>query len=135
MKDCIFCKIVKGEIPCYKVYEDENALAFLDINPFSIGHTLIIPKNHSRWVWDIEKNEYKKLMEKVHYIANMLRKTFNTEWVEEIIMGIGVEHVHIHLLPRKLGDGLGEIPTHPLKVKPEKEQLQDIANKIKENLS
>ncbi len=53
MKDCIFCKIVRGEIPCHKIYEDDGFLAFLDINPQSPGHTQVIPKKHYRWVWDL----------------------------------------------------------------------------------
>jgi histidine triad (HIT) family protein len=134
MTDCVFCKIAKGEIPSYKVYEDSNMIAFLDIKPYAIGHVLVIPKKHSAWVWDMNKEEYSKLMEKIHYLANVLRKTFDTEWVEEIIAGIGVSHSHIHLLPRQRNDDLGEIPIKPLKSKPSEKELKEITEKIRKNL-
>ncbi len=132
--NCVFCKIVKGEVPCYKIWEDDNFLAMLDINPYAIGHVLIIPKKHSKWVWDMNSENYKKLMEKVYYLANILRKVFHTEWVEEVIMGIGIEHTHVHLLPRKRDDGLGEIPIKPLVPKLSEEEMSKIAKKIKDFL-
>ena len=129
--DCIFCKIARGEIPSEKVYENAEIVAFLDINPYAIGHILIIPKKHSKWVWDMENEDYKGLVIKVKELANILRKVFNTEWVEEIIAGIGVPHSHIHLLPRQKNDGLGEIPIKPLSSKPSQKQMKKIAEKIK----
>jgi|SRR3989339_638694 len=130
-KDCIFCKIVKGEIPCYKVYEDKNVISFLDINPYAPGHIMVVPKNHSRWLWDMSSEEYGVLTERVHYLANVLREAFETDWVEEVVAGIGVEHTHIHLMPRRRDDGLGEVPIHPLKNKLSKEEMEEIAGKIK----
>ena len=130
-EECIFCKIIKGEIPCYKIWEDTDFMAFLDINPYAIGHVLIIPKKHFRWIWDMHLDDYKKLMEKVHYLANVLRKTFDTEWVEEVIAGVGVNHTHIHLLPRKKDDGLGEVPIKPLIPKPLEEEMSKTVKKIK----
>jgi len=66
MDDCIFCKIVKGEIPAFKVYEDNDFLAFLDINPISVGHTLLIPKKHYRWVYDVPNfGEYWQVAQKI----------------------------------------------------------------------
>lgn len=132
--DCIFCKIVKGEIPCYKVYEDSNCLVFLDIEPFSKGHILIIPKKHSDWLWDMDSKDYSYLMEKSFYLANVLKKTFKTDWVEEVVAGVGVQHTHIHLLPREKNDGLGILPTEPLKVKLKKEEMIEIVKNIKKNL-
>ena len=77
--DCIFCKIVSGKIPCYKVYEDENFLAFLDIRPLNLGHTLVIPKKHFRWVWDVPNiGEY---FEVVCKIAVAEQKAFDTEMI------------------------------------------------------
>jgi len=133
-KDCIFCKIVKGEIPAVKVYEDEKVIAIPDINPYAKGHIMVIPKEHSRWVWNMKKEEYIYLMEKVKYLAEVLRKAFNVEWIEEVIAGIGVPHTHIHLLPRKENDGLGEVPTKPLDPKPTEQEQKKIIEKIKENL-
>jgi histidine triad (HIT) family protein len=133
-KECIFCKIIRGEIPCDRIYEDKDVLAFLDINPFVKGHLLVIPKKHSRWIWDIEDGDYRTLVEKTKYLANVLRKSFDTDWVEEVIAGIGVEHSQIHLLPRKRDDGLGEIPTRPLESKLSKEEIKEILESIKKNL-
>lgn len=132
VNDCIFCKIVRKEIPCYNIYEDEKVLAFLDINPYVRGHLLIIPKKHSKWLWDMSIEEYSYLNEKAHYLANVLRKAFDTEWVEEIVAGIGVQHTHIHLLPRKKDDGLGEIPTKPLSNKLSEQEMKRIVEMIRE---
>lgn len=131
--DCIFCKIANGEIPSHKVYEDADFLAFLDINPFSMGHTLIIPKKHSKWVWDMEQEDYLMLMGKVKYLADALKKTFYTDWVVEGIAGIDVPHAHIHIIPRQMGDGLGAFPNKVLNPKPSEQEMQDIAKRIKEN--
>ena len=134
LNDCVFCKIVKGEIPCYKVYEDSNCLAFLDIEPFSKGHLLIIPKKHSDWLWDMKSGDYAHLMEKSLFLAKVLRKTFKTDWVEEVVAGVGVQHTHIHLLPRVKNDNLGILPTEPLNVKLTKEEMIEIVKDIKKNL-
>ena len=134
MEDCIFCKITNGEIPSYKVYEDENFLAFLDINPFTKGHTLVIPKKHYKWVWDLPENEYADLFEKIKLIAKALEKTFNTEWIVEGIAGIDIPHAHIHIIPRQIGDGLGAFPNKLLDPKPSDEEMEEIAEKIKSNI-
>jgi histidine triad (HIT) family protein len=101
MEDCIFCKIVAGEIPCYKIYEDENYLAFLDIFPFDEGHTLVIPKNHCRYVWD--EPGVGAYFEFVRRIAEHYR-SLGYEYVDSISMGRGVPHAHIHLIPHN-GEG------------------------------
>ena len=129
-KVCIFCKIIKGEIPCYKVYEDSDSLAFLDINPFVKGHMLIIPKKHYHWLWDMEDEDYIPLMKTVKLIANKLKLAFDIEWVEEVVAGIGVDHAHVHLLPRRPDDGLPEVPTTPLEPRLSKEELEEIRKKI-----
>ena len=97
MENCIFCKIVAGEIPSYKVYEDDNFLAFLDINPQSPGHVQVIPKRHHRWVWDVPNaGEYFEVVRKV---AKAQQKAFDTEWILEKIVGEDVEHAHIWVFP------------------------------------
>lgn len=99
MKDpnCIFCKIVAGEIPAYKVYEDENFLAFLDINPRSPGHVQVIPKDHVRWVWDVPNaGEYFEVAKKV---AMAQRQAFNTESIWSRVVGDEVPHAHIWIFP------------------------------------
>ena len=92
MDDCIFCKIIKGEAPSYKVYEDDDFFAFLSIVPLNPGHTLVIPKKHFRWVWDVPNiGEY---YEAVGKIANAMRKAFNIEWVVSLVAGEEVPHAH-----------------------------------------
>ena len=98
MQDCIFCKIVRSELPSHKVYEDENYLAFLDIHPQAPGHTLIIPKTHYRWVWDIPNiGPYFEVVKK---IAKAMQQTFGS--IEEIhsrVIGEEVPHAHVWLYP------------------------------------
>ena len=98
MKDCIFCRIAKGEIPCFKIYEDKDFLAFLDIAPFTEGHTLVIPKQHYRWVWDVPNiGEYFKIVQK---IAKNFQKNLGDDYVSSFIAGNDVPHAHIHILPK-----------------------------------
>jgi histidine triad (HIT) family protein len=102
-EDCIFCKIVSGDIPAHKVYEDENYVAFLDINPTSPGHVQVIPKDHYRWVWDVPNTEeYFKVAKK---IALAQRKAFDTDFVLSKIMGDEVEHAHIWVFPNNKVEG------------------------------
>lgn len=127
--DCIFCKIIAGEIPCYKVYEDNDFLAFLDITPRNPGHVLVIPKKHYRWVWDVP--EIGKYYELVGRIANAERKAFGTEWVVSAVFGEEVPHAHVWLVPRFADDGhggsldLGNVK----KISPE--EMENIAKKIR----
>lgn len=95
--NCIFCKIVKGEIPSHKVYEDDSFLAFLDIRPLSPGHTLVIPKEHFRWVWDVpEAGAYFEVVKK---IALAQKKAFDTDEVFSKIIGEEIFHAHIWVFP------------------------------------
>ncbi|OHA59744.1 MAG: hypothetical protein A2607_02230 [Candidatus Vogelbacteria bacterium RIFOXYD1_FULL_42_15] len=95
--NCIFCKIVDGEIPAYKAYEDEDFLAFLDINPQSPGHLLVIPKKHYRWVWDVPNvADYFTVATK---LAKVLQQSFETDSVWSRITGEEVPHAHIWLFP------------------------------------
>ena len=99
MNNCIFCKIVRKEIPAHIVYEDNNFLAFLDINPQSPGHTQVIPKKHMRWVWDCENiGEYFEVVKK---IALAQRKAFNTDFILSRIVGDEIGHAHIWVFPNK----------------------------------
>lgn len=99
----IFKKIIDGEIPSYKIYEDENFLVFLDIYPEAPGHTLIIPKEEVVWVWDVEQyDEYWQLARK---IAKTLQKSFGTEMIVCKIFGEEVPHAHIKLFPAIPKDG------------------------------
>lgn len=98
MDDCIFCKIIAGEIPCYKVYEDDLFLAFLDINPRNLGHTLLIPKKHSRWVDDVQP--YDLYWQTAKKISTAIQKVTNCATVSKVVIGLDVPHAHIHLIPR-----------------------------------
>jgi len=99
MNDSIFTKIVKGEIPCYKVYEDERTLAFLDIHPAVPGHTLVISKKQVEFVWDLPDEDYRAVMETTKKVALRLREALGTTHVGERIVGVDVPHAHVQLLP------------------------------------
>ncbi len=97
MENCIFCKIVAGEIPAEKIFEDGNFLAFMDINPRSPGHVQVIPKNHCRWVWDVPNvGEY---FEVVKNIVKAQQKAFGTEAIWCRITGEEIPHAHIWIFP------------------------------------
>lgn len=91
--NCIFCRIVAGEIPAYRVYEDSNFLAFLDIRPLSPGHTLVIPKDHHRFVWDVP--HVGSYFEVVRQVARALQQVSGTDEVYSKIIGEEVPHAHI----------------------------------------
>jgi histidine triad (HIT) family protein len=99
MSDCIFCKIVRKEIPADIVYEDDSFVAFLDIHPQSPGHTQVIPKKHYRWVWDMSSSEVGEYFQVAHKIANAQRKAFETDFVLSRIIGDEVPHAHIWIFP------------------------------------
>jgi histidine triad (HIT) family protein len=95
----IFSKIIAGEIPAYKVAEDDNFLAFLDINPLAKGHTLVIPKKETDHVFDIEDQEYQQLFLFAKKVANGIKKCTPCLKVGVAIIGLEVAHAHIHLVP------------------------------------
>ncbi|MDD4333020.1 MAG: HIT family protein [Patescibacteria group bacterium] len=130
--DCIFCKIIAGEIPCYKVYEDENFLAFLDIRPLNPGHTLVIPKKHYRWVWDHEN--IGAYYEAVGKVANAIRQAFNTDYVVSMVFGEEVAHAHVWLVPRLPNDDHGGAIDLKAVKNLSKEEMAEIAEKIKKNI-
>ena len=98
MKDCIFCKIIKGEIPSYKVYEDRNFVVFLDIRPLTKGNTLVVPKKHYRWTYDVPNfGAYWEVAKKVGLAS---KKAFKAEWICFLTLGFEVPHAHIRVIPR-----------------------------------
>lgn len=130
MDDCIFCKIVKGDIPCHKVYEDDNYLAFLDINPVSLGHTLLIPKNHYRWVYDVPNfGEYWQIAQKL--ALSIKNSSLNSDFISFLTMGNQVHHAHIHIIPRSLGDEISPILNSIPHLKISDEEFQKTAEIIK----
>lgn len=103
MENCIFCKIVKKQVPVNVVYEDDKFLAFLDIHPQSPGHTQVIPKEHHRWVWQVpDAGAYFEVVRKV---ALAQGKAFDTDWVLSKIVGDEVEHAHIWVYPNNKVSG------------------------------
>jgi histidine triad (HIT) family protein len=95
----IFTKIINGEIPSYKVAEDDNFFAFLDINPNTKGHTLVVPKKEENKIFDLSKEEYNGLMSFTYRVAKAIEKTITCERVGMSVVGLEVPHVHVHLIP------------------------------------
>jgi histidine triad (HIT) family protein len=103
MENCIFCKIARGDIPSKKTYEDEKVLAFLDINPKATGHTLLIPKKHYRWFQDLPEDIADDLFRIARKVARDIKEEFDADYIRLGIVGTDVPHVHVHLIPQKLG--------------------------------
>jgi histidine triad (HIT) family protein len=140
MKDCIFCKIINGELPCSKVYEDDDFLAFMDIQPVNKGHVLVIPKIHKELIVDLDDNLVKKLLIVGNKINKAIRKSdIKSEGVNFFLAdgeaaGQEVFHVHLHLIPRFEKDGFGFTFPEGYAEKPERDELEKIAQKIKSNV-
>ncbi len=126
MTNCTFCKIVKGEIPAVKIWENEKYFAFLDMNPINAGHTLLIPKKHSDYLFEIDDKEYSELMLKAKFLAKLLKNKLNSKRVGIIVEGFLIPHVHIHLVPLNKGGNLSFEKAKPMS----KEELNKIAEGI-----
>ncbi len=132
IKNCIFCKIVKKEIPAKIVYEDNDFLAFLDINPVSNGHLLLIPKSHHTQMSETPDELVGKLFIRAKNIMPRLKKVMCADFVAMTVVGTDVPHLHIHLIPRKNDDGLaGFWPTQKYE---NNERMLTISEKIKSSL-
>ena len=112
MADCVFCKIVAGEIPCTKVFEDGLCLAFMDIGPISPGHTLLVPKAHDETIHQMPAAEAAHLARHIPLLATAVQKAVRAEGINVLqnngaCSGQEVFHVHVHLIPRWPEDGLG----------------------------
>ncbi|MBW2250584.1 MAG: HIT family protein [Deltaproteobacteria bacterium] len=108
MEDCIFCKIVKGDIPCFKIYEDDRVLAFEDVNPISEGHTLVIPKAHAENIWEISNEDLTAIHLASKKVADAIKEVLTPAGVAVLqLNGRGVNqvvmHYHLHLIPRVSG--------------------------------
>lgn len=123
----IFTKIVKGEIPCYKIAEDENYLAFLDVMPLVKGHTLVIPKREVDLIFDLETEEYKNLWAFAQQVAKKLGTAIPCKRVGVAVIGLEVPHAHIHLVPMNTMQDLN-FSNERLKLTPE--EYQEIQKKI-----
>ena len=126
----IFTKIVNGEIPCYKIAEDDNYFAFLDINPNAKGHVLCIPKLEVDKIFDMDEAHYLGLMHFSRKIAIALEKTVPCERIGMSVIGLEVPHAHVHLIPLKTMDDI----RFQKKVALSKEEFEALAKNIQENL-
>lgn len=127
MQDCLFCNIVEGSIPSYKIYEDEKYLAFLDVFPRVKGHTLVVPKKHYRWVYDVPS--FGEYWEVAQAVAIQVKKTTDASFISFVTMGEEVPHSHIHILPQQQ-KGPSGITFSPV-LSMTKEEIAKLAQDIK----
>lgn len=137
MDSCVFCKIIRGEIPCFKVYEDEVAIAFLDVNPSNKGHTLVLPKEHFEGFTTTPKAVLDHCFEVAQKIAQAQYVQLHATGVNVITncgksAGQSVMHFHIHVIPRYEDDGLDSISFPPKKI--EDKELLLLCNSIKQGI-
>jgi histidine triad (HIT) family protein len=128
--DCIFCKIVNGEIPSFKVYEDGHVFAFLDLNPVSRGHTLVIPKKHVERLSDADSEDIHNIFTGVKEVAKIIdkiSKDYNIGINQGKLAFQIINHLHIHIMPRYQGDGLAPWPPGKLT----QEEARQILEKLK----
>jgi histidine triad (HIT) family protein len=131
--DCIFCKIVSGEIPSHKIDEDDKTLAFMDINPWTRGHALVIPKEHSRNIYDADPDDLAATHVAAQRLAKRARDVLGAEGINilqssEPVAMQTVFHLHVHVIPRYSDDGL-RMPAHPQPA--EHEELAELAEKLR----
>lgn len=123
----IFTKIIEGEIPCYKIAEDDQFFAFLDINPNTAGHTLCIPKQEVDKIFDLDEQTYMDLMAFSRKVAIAIKKVIECKRIGMSVVGLEVPHTHVHLIPlNKMSD-----VTFQSKVQLTKEEFEDIARQIR----
>lgn len=135
--DCIFCKIINGEIPSEKVYEDDKVFAFMDINPLNDGHVLIIPKSHAGTIHEIGEDDFLAVMSATHKLAAAVRKALNPDGINLLQLNGKaanqvVPHLHVHIVPRWSGDGL-TISQWEI-VAGNMEKVKNVAEQIKNSL-
>lgn len=125
----IFTKIINGEIPSYKVAENNDFIAFLDINPNAKGHTLVVPKKEENKIFDLSKDEYSALMDFSYRVAKALEKTIACKRIGMSVIGLEVPHVHVHLIPINVMADM----QFQQKVKMSNEEFVELAKKISQN--
>lgn len=125
----IFAKIISGEIPAYKVTETEDFLAFLDIQPVSTGHVLVVPKKEVDYLFDLDDELYIGLMVFAKTVAKGLEKAIRCKRIGITVIGLEVPHAHIHLIPI---NGMDDMNFSKQKLNPSKEELSEVAEKIKQ---
>jgi histidine triad (HIT) family protein len=128
MEDSIFTRIIKGEIPCHKVYEDDKTFAFLDIHPKTPGHTLIVPKKQVEFLWDLTDEDYQAVMSTVKKVALRIREVLKPPYVGELVVGEEVPHAHVHIYPFATLEESRRIPDP--KAEPDHGALAAMAKKL-----
>jgi histidine triad (HIT) family protein len=129
MSDSIFTKLIKGEIPSHKIYEDDKTFAFLDIHPIQPGHVLIVPKRQVESVWDLTDEDYQALMATAKLVAKQLRQVFpEKSRVAMLIEGLDVAHAHLKLFPFNTDSEFRNVPD--MTVEPDFEQLAAVAKRL-----
>lgn len=140
MSDCIFCKIITGDIPSAKIYEDEEVYAFLDLSQVTKGHTLVVPKQHTKNIYETHPQVASNLFARIPKIATAVKEAFGADGVNIVnnndkAAHQSVFHLHIHVLPRyEEGDGFG-LKWEDNSESTTQEQLQETAQQIKEKIS
>jgi len=127
---CIFCKIIKGEIPSKKVFEDKSFLVFMDIKPVSLGHLLIIPKKHTIWMQEADDKTITNIFKLVAKMMRALKKSLKCDYIQVSVVGNEVPHFHIHLIPRYKRDNFKNFPTIEYKRKEAQKIKAKILNAI-----
>jgi histidine triad (HIT) family protein len=125
----IFSRIINGEIPCHKVYEDDRVIAFLDVHPVAKGHTLVVPKKQIDHIWDLEDDDYQYLWMTSKKIAKNLKEKLNVNRVGVIVEGFGVPHAHIHLMPINNSEEIRKLPNADAEI--DHAALSEVAAAIK----
>jgi histidine triad (HIT) family protein len=128
MADSIFTRIIKGEIPAHKIYEDDKTLAFLDIHPVQPGHILVIPKEQIEFVWDLPDELYQAVMATAKKVALRLRDTMGTKYISERVVGVDVPHAHVQLIPFNEASELSRQPD--MNAEPDEAALAEMAKKL-----
>lgn len=113
MEDSIFTKIIKGDIPCFKVYEDDKTIAFLDIEPNVVGHTLVVPKKQVGQFNHLDDETYQAVWATVKKVANNHQQKLATDRIGVSVKGIDVPHTHVHVLPFNVGEHMGKHESSP----------------------
>jgi len=123
----IFSKIIAGEIPCHKIFEDEHHLAFLDVSPLVMGHVLCVPKKEIDYMFDMDNDALKNLWAFTIPVAHAIKKAIPCKRIGTAVIGLEVPHTHIHLVPM---DSANDLNFTRAKLSPSHEELAEIANKI-----
>lgn len=140
LEDCVFCRIAKRESPASIIYEDENTIGFLDIQPVNAGHALVVPRVHATELHDMDEEDGARMFKVAMRIAEAIRRSgvkcegINLHLADGPVAGQEVPHVHLHVIPRFRGDGFGIRFGRSFGIKPSRQQLDETARRIRENL-